>query len=414
MKRKHLVSQAHKFNVKKLSKILRSSVACFRPVLYSECADHLHRFKKEGYLTKLTLRPLFTPDHRHLRQFHLIRFLVPASLFLFVLAYESAEHQVTWGEIDFQMISEVFYFGVLNPALVFLAFSHVSILLQELVTANRKAEEANHGLERQVVERTLALSTRNEELARANIELQKLDQMKSDFVAMVSHGLRSPLTNLSGALEVAMHSAPTQASPALHAILSIMAEENSRLLRFSQMVLDISRIDAGKLMLNPGPTLIEPLLMRVICSELANNDRSIHWTPIEKLPPVMADELYLAEILLILIDNADKYTPPSMPIEIGAVIEPSHPGFLTLTITDYGPGIPVDVQDKIFERFFRYESPTHTSTPGWGLGLYFAKILTEMQAGSLTLRSPVHRDVQRPGAQFILTLPIVEEGEDND
>lgn len=365
-------------------------------------------------MTKLTLRSLFTPDHRHLQQFNLIRFLVPTSLFLFVLAYESAEHRVTWGEIDFQMISEVFYFGVLNPALVFLAFSHVSILLQGLVAANRKAEEANHGLERQVVERTLALSTRNEELARANIELQKLDQMKSDFVAMVSHGLRSPLTNLSGALEVAMHSAPTQASPALHAILSIMAEENNRLLRFSQMVLDISRIDAGKLMLNPGPTLIEPLLMRVICSELANNDRSIHWTPIEKLPPVMADELYLAEILLILIDNADKYTPPSMPIEIGAVIEPSHPGFLTLTITDYGPGIPVDVQGKIFERFFRYESPTHTSTPGWGLGLYFAKILTEMQAGSLTLRSPAHQDVQRPGAQFILTLPIVEEDEDND
>ena len=128
----------------------------------------------------------------------------------------------------------------------------------------------------------------------------------------------------------------------------------------------------------------------------------------------MADELYLAEILLILIDNADKYTPPSMPIEISAVIEPFRPEFLTLTITDYGPGIPVDVQDKIFERFFRYESPTHASTPGWGLGLYFAKILTEMQGGTLTLRSPVHQVAQTPGAQFILTLPIVEEGDDND
>lgn len=365
-------------------------------------------------MTKLTWRPLFAPDHRHLQQFNLIRFLVPASLFLFVLAYESAEHQVTWGEPDFQMMSEVFYFGVLNPALVFLAFSHVSILLQELVASNRKAEEANHGLEQQVTERTLALSIRNEELARANTELQKLDQMKSDFVAMVSHGLRSPLTNLNGALEVAMQSAPAQSSSDLHATLSIMAEENSRLLRFSQMVLDISRIDAGKLTLNPGPTLIGPLLMRVLCSGLTNSDRPVRWTPIDQPPPVIADELYLAEILLILLDNADKYTPPAMPIEISTTVEPDNPEFLTLTITDYGPGIPADVQGKIFERFFRYESPSHASTSGWGLGLYFAKILTEMQAGSLTLQSPVHQDMQTPGVQFILALPISEDSDNDD
>lgn len=364
-------------------------------------------------MTKLTWRPLFAPDHRHLQQFNLIRFLVPISLFVFVLAYESAEHGVTWGEVDFQMLSEVFYFGVLNPALVFLAFSHVSILLQELVATNRKAEEANQGLERQVAERTSTLSIRNDELARANIELRKLDQMKSDFVAMVSHGLRSPLTNLNGALEVAMQSAPAQASSELHVTLSIMAEENSRLLRFSQMVLDISRIDAGKLTLNPGPTLVGPLLTRVLCSGLTNRDRPVLWTPIDQPPPVMADELYLAEILLILLDNADKYTPPALPIEIRAAVEPDMPGFLTLTITDYGPGIPADMQDKVFERFFRYESPSHASTPGWGLGLYFARILTEMQAGALTLKSPVHQNAQTPGAQFSITLPIAEEDDDD-
>lgn len=363
---------------------------------------------------KLTLRPLLTPDHRYLQQFNLIRFLVPISLFLFVLTYESAEHQVTWGAVDFQMVSEVFYFGVLNPVLVFLAFSHVSILLQELVAANRKTEEANQRLEQQVAERTSTLSIRNGELARAIAELQKLDQMKSDFVAMVSHELRGPLTNLHGALEVAMQSAPARASAELHTILSIMAEENSRLQRFSQMVLDISRIDAGKLTLNPGPTLICPLMERVICSGLTHRDRPVHWAPLDQLPPVMADELYLAEILLILLDNADKYTPPAMPIEIGATVEPGAPGFLALTITDFGPGIPAEKQEKIFERFFRYESPSHASTSGWGLGLYFAKILTEMQAGTLTLKSPAHLDAQTPGAQFILTLPIAEEDEDDD
>ncbi len=364
-------------------------------------------------MNRLTLRPLLTQGRWYVQQVNILRFLVPGLLSSFAVAYESTEHNLRWGVFDLQLASELFYFGVLNPALVFLAFSHVNVLLRGLSAANHKAESINLSLEQVVAERTANLTVRNQELAAANSELQKLDQMKSDFVAMVSHGLRAPLTNLGGALEIALHEAPQKIAPDLHHILTIMAEENSRLTRFSQMVLDISRIDAGKLQLHPGPVAVIPLLAWAISVSLPERMRPIRWAACEASPPVFADETYLAEILLILLDNADKYTPPATPLDVAVSVDSQGAGRLTIMLTDYGPGIPPDVQDKIFERFFRIESPAYASTPGWGLGLYFARILTEMQGGSLELVSPVHAEPHAPGARFIVTLPLMEEENDD-
>lgn len=376
-------------------------------------AQSFLRFCRSTRLNRQTFHSPLTQDHRYVRQVNMLRFLVPSLLSSFVIAYESTEHGIRLGVFDVQMMSEILYFGVLNPALVFVAFSHVGVLLRGLSAANHKAETLNLNLEQVVAERTAALTLRNQELGEANFELQKLDQMKSDFVAMVSHGLRGPLTNLSGALEIALQEASHKAPPELHRILIIMAEENGRLARFSQMVLDISRIDAGKMRLNLGPVAVKPLLKWVVSMALAQSNRQVRWVMPDVLPPVLADEVYLAEILSVLLDNADKYTPPCSPLDLEVAVDGTDPDRVLIMITDYGPGIAAPVQDKIFDRFFRFESPDHPSMPGWGLGLYFAKILTEMHGGDLTLTSPVHEDPQMPGARFVVALPIAEEGCDD-
>jgi signal transduction histidine kinase len=107
-----------------------------------------------------------------------------------------------------------------------------------------------------------------------------------------------------------------------------------------------------------------------------------------------------------LLANADKYSPPATPVEIEACLDD---GQLRITITDHGSGIPKEMQSKIFERFQRLERGDRISSQGWGLGLYFAKALTEAQGGYLTVRSPVRQQKTNPGAAFTLTIPIADE-----
>ncbi len=108
----------------------------------------------------------------------------------------------------------------------------------------------------------------------------------------------------------------------------------------------------------------------------------------------------------MLLTNADKYCASDQPIEISAYIE-GH--CLKVTVTDYGPGIPDNQKESIFSRFERLEHGDKVAHRGWGLGLYFAKVMTEAQGGNLTLQSPVHQDVQHPGSCFTITLPLTED-----
>ncbi len=83
-------------------------------------------------------------------------------------------------------------------------------------------------------------------------------------------------------------------------------------------------------------------------------------------------------------------------------------------MTDHGPGIPPEMQEKIFERFQRLEHVDQITSEGWGLGLYFARSLTQAQGGELSVKSPVHASTEAPGAAFILKLPITSEVPEDD
>jgi len=336
---------------------------------------------------------------------HAIQWGLPLILLAVVAVYEGREHIFERNQPlgDIHLVGEVFFFGVLGPTAVFMVIAYIRQLLGEQWKARLELERLNRGLESRVAERTVALEERNAELARANAELQQLDQMKSDFVALVSHELRAPLTVLNGGLEVALQQTASL-SPATRRTLEAMARESDRLTRFVQTILDLSRLEAGKLTLTLGPVAVLPLLQRAVEAVLPVGARPVQWDVPRDLPPLWADETYLEEIIRNLVRNADKYSPPDSPIRMAACVTD---GYVCLRVTDRGPGILPDMQEHVFERFYRGTS-SESAAPGWGLGLYFARQLAEAQGGKVTLRSPASAGLAAPGAEFTVTLPVAE------
>ena len=334
----------------------------------------------------------------------LLQWAVPLFLGITAFVFEFIEHSLEDGlRFDLAFTSEIIIFGLMGPVIV----GFIIAWMRELVNAEKRAIEEihvlNRGLEIKVAERTAALERRNAELDQANRQLQQMDEMKSEFVSLVSHELRAPLTALNGGLEVALQSADTL-PPASRRTLEAMMDESARLTQFVQTILDVSRLEAGRLTLNLGPVAVAPILYRAVEVVLGTR-REVQWNLPAEVPPVWADEVHYEQILRNLLLNADKYSPAEKPIEISAQVSD---GNVSVDVADHGAGIPPEMQAKIFERFQRGHSG-ESAPPGWGLGLYFAKKLTEAQSGALTLRSPLWPDRNAPGSAFTVTMPVAAD-----
>ncbi|RME06734.1 MAG: hypothetical protein D6803_05770 [Anaerolineae bacterium] len=346
-------------------------------------------------------------SQRQLRAVGILRFALPLVLYLIVVWYEVNEHWIRVGQVrfDINLSAEIFFFGVLGPTAVFIVLSYIIRLLRQQIEFAAELEVLNVDLERKVAERTAELEERNAELARAYAELQELDQLKSDFVSLVSHELRGPLTTLNGGLELAL-SRGNDLHAETRAILETMAAESERLTRFVSEILDLSRLEAGKLQLNLGPVAVRPLLKRAVEVTCECKGRVVEWDVPEVLPPVWGDEIYLEKVVENLLSNAVKYSPADQPIRLSARLKDDR---LAIAVEDYGPGIPPHVQQDIFERFHRLERGDRIAQSGWGLGLYFAKALTEAHGGEIRVQSPAHPSSEHPGTIFTLELPITAE-----
>ncbi len=335
---------------------------------------------------------------------NILQWAIPLFLAVTAFAFELIEHGLEDGlSFDLAFTSETIIFGLMGPIIV----GFIIAWMRELVNAEKQAiaevHILNRELEAKVAERTAALEQRNTELDKANHELQKLDEMKSEFVSLVSHELRAPLTALNGGLEIALQSADNL-PPASRRTLEAMVDESARLTQFVQTILDVSRLDAGRLTLNLGPVAVAPILYRSVEVALGIR-REIKWNLPVEIPPIWADEIYYEQIIRNLLLNADKYSPPKLPIEINIHVTA---GSVSVEVIDHGAGIPLEAQKKIFDRFqrgFHGES----APPGWGLGLYFAKKLTEAQGGTLTLHSPHLPKPDAPGSSFLIVMPIASD-----
>lgn len=362
------------------------------------------------------VRPL-PPPASAARLLSVVRWLLPLGLAVVAVLLEWHEHiAVENEEFTPGFLGEVVLFGVAGPVAVALTLRWLARLIAAYQATAAALATTNRGLEVKIAERTEHLQTAsfelaaaNEELGRANDELRQVDRLKSEFVSLVSHQLRAPLTNINGALEIVAQDAD-RLPPTAQRTLQILGLESQRLSRLIQTILDVSRLEAGRLALHLGPVAIEPLLARTCSSTLAAEvGRTWTISVSEALPPAWADEVLLEEIIRNLLENAMHYSAPGMPVEVSAV---EREGMLEIGVADHGSGVPPAERAKIFRSFHRV-SDEETSVKGYGLGLYFADKLVRAQGGTIDVESPLWPDETAPGSRFTFTLPIAGDEPDD-
>jgi len=233
-------------------------------------------------------------------------------------------------------------------------------------------------------------------------ELRKLERVRRDFVANVSHEFKTPLTAIQGFAETLLAGAIDDPQNRLR-FLEIILEHSRRLARLTEDLLMLSKMDADRLELE---------ITRLSVSQFVESCvETTHRTASEKdlrisvnlqpsLPDIAADRRRLAEVLQNLLDNAMQYTPAGGQIMVGASADGSE---VTFTISDTGIGIPQADQFRIFERFYRVDVARSREVGGTGLGLSIAKHLVEAHGGRIWVESEVGQ-----GSQFHFTVPVFD------
>lgn len=277
----------------------------------------------------------------------------------------------------------------------------MSVILRDVTERKRRDEEIrrlNASLREQVAERTHELAEKVEELARANAELQKLDRMRSEFVSLVSHQLRAPLTNMYGAVEHIEANCPAM-NVTCGRMLPILNQQVERLDRLVRDVLNMARIESGALVLHPEPISVLPMVQQVVEQLRARpTERPFRLPTKPGLPLVFADRDQVAEVLANLLDNADKYSPPQKEVVIEVRADQTE---VTLSVRDFGSGLPPANLERVFEKFHRTDGSDSQAVYGYGLGLYICRRLVEAQGGRIWAENHPNG-----GAVFSFALPV--------
>ncbi len=268
--------------------------------------------------------------------------------------------------------------------------------LEQVAAAREELEVLNRSLEAKVQSRTQQLAETVERLERLNQELKELDRMKSEFVTLVSHELRAPLTNIRSGVELLLNRSDNLPGE-VEETLSLVSEETERLVEFVEMILDLSALDAGRFPIEAEPLDINDLA-RTVASRFRGQpggDR-IMIDADQDLPLVMVDERSTMSVLFHLLDNAVKHTRKGS-IRIQARVDGDS---VRVAVSDEGPGIPEDQQEAVFASFHRLDPSDAREVYGRGLGLYLSRRLLEAMGGSIEAG-----DSELGGAEFAFWLP---------
>ena len=218
---------------------------------------------------------------------------------------------------------------------------------------------------------------------------------RQDFVSLVSHELRSPLSAVVGGAKTLQQRWPDLSDDQRNTLLALIVGEAKRLASLVDDLLDSASIDAGSFSYAFTDVDVGALTREAVATAAAAQDgvEVVARLP-EALPVVRGDAARLRQVLANLIDNAIKYSPAGAVVEVEAA---EHGGRLEIAVIDHGTGIAFENQAAIFERFGRVAGPD--AKPGTGLGLYIARSIAEAHGGTVAVASSPGR-----GARFTLTL----------
>jgi signal transduction histidine kinase len=233
---------------------------------------------------------------------------------------------------------------------------------------------------------------------------QEIERAKNDIISIVAHELRTPMTSIKGYTDLMLQGAMGLLTEGQQHFLSIVKSNVDRLSRLVSDLLDITRIEAGSIELELVPMQLAEIVPEVcesVAEAVEERDLTLNVDVTTPIPTVRADRNRIIQVLVNLLSNAYRYTPPGGSIQVS--VRPLEDTVL-VQIADTGIGIAKEDQKKIFERFYRVEHDLVKKESGTGLGLSIVKSLVELHGGRLWLESELGR-----GSTFSFALPLAYE-----
>ena len=246
------------------------------------------------------------------------------------------------------------------------------------------------------------IRAKNVALEKVNRELKKLDQLKSDFIASVSHDIRTPLNSVQESIALILDGIVNTGEEKGKNVLEIAKRSISRLTVMINDLLDFSKLEAGKMRVHIEPCDIQVLIDEVLGSlkSLAEKKKiKLHFEPIEGFSKVPCDAERMIQVLTNLVGNAIKFTPESGTVSV--CLEKALNEQIHIIVSDTGIGIAKEDLARVFERFEQVKGSNSREHKGTGLGLSICKELVKLHGGDVWAESELGK-----GSRFIVSIPL--------
>lgn len=292
------------------------------------------------------------------------------------------------GDLSYQVNSNYFVFK-----------DEITILSENFNTMAMNLKDLYASLEDKVNQRT-------HELAEARDEAVAANKSKTEFVSLVSHELKLPMTSIKGYSDLMLTGATGPLNESQTNFLSTIRNNVNRMATLVSDLADISRIESGHLRLEPRQVVVEDVVEDIISltqTQVSQKQQVVTTNIPKDLPKAWCDRNRLAQVLTNLISNANKYTQPGGVIDIEVSLPDEMKGMLQVRVKDNGLGMTPEDQEKLFSKFFRSADDKVREAPGTGLGLNITKNLVEMQGGKIWFDSEYRR-----GTAFYFTVPVFD------
>ncbi len=271
--------------------------------------------------------------------------------------------------------------------------SELSISIQKLLLVD-EVQGFNRRLRREITRATSQLQQKNQ-------QLEQMDKTKDEFVSMASHQLRTPLTSIKGYISMVLEGDVGDVTPDQRKLLEEAYTSSERMVHLIGDFLNVSRLQTGKFVIDRKLVDLAKIARQEVESiqQIAStHDIAVQYRPPARFPQLYLDEGKIRQVIMNFIDNAIYYSPDSHDIKVTLRVEA---GEAVLRVIDKGMGVPAEVQEKLFTKFFRADNARTQRPDGTGIGLYLAKKVVDGHGGSLVFESH-----EGKGSTFGFRLPI--------